>query len=159
MSNEFLTPVPDEIYIDGRSAHSFNNANLTWPLVIENDAAVPKIVLKIYKEASYIKVKSPSAFVVHIRKALEAICNDQGITGKTKLYKKLQKLSSLGKLPSLLSEVTDVIKLIGNAGAHHGPDVHNYHAGIVDDFFRLVLQYLYIAPAKLNKFKSEIEKF
>jgi len=139
----------------------FAFAVLQWPILAKFDTkAVPEKILKIYDEAAKIKLLAPNAFVVLIGRALEIICIYQGIDGKIPLQKKLKKLTELGKLPSLLSEVTNIIRLIRNAGAHAiGPNISNQHASAIDDFFRVIIEYLYIAPYKLKQFKDEAEKF
>lgn len=139
----------------------FRKANLLWPNVERLDtSSIPKEIIDIYSEASKIKFLSPGSFVVQIRRALEAICIDQGVMGGRTLHDNLRELTSIGKLPPLLSEVTNVIKVIGNAGAHVTENsICQSHAKIVDDFFKVVLEYLYVAPAKLKKFKEEISTF
>ncbi len=143
-------------------ANSFYTSKLVWPVAnIEVfSSEVPKSILSIYSEASRIKFLAPNAFAVMIRRALEAVCLDQGVTKHTTLHKSLQELAKQGKLPPLLGEVTDVIKTIGNAGAHAiSPPIFNYHVSVIDDFFRVIMEFLYIAPNKLKKFKEEAEKY
>lgn len=146
------------------SRRSFWRAKLFWPNKPKPNlnldfTAIPNDVIEIYREASGIKSLGPTAFVVQIRRALEAICLDQGVKERT-LNASLQKLIDEGRLPALLGEITNVIKVIGNAGAHAGcPPVLHSHVLAIDDFFRIVLDYLYIAPSKLKKFKAEAEKF
>lgn len=146
---------------DGDNRRSFWESKLAWPKKLNFDASfIPESIAEIYQEALKIKNLAPNAFVVQIRRALEAICLDQGIINKGTLHESLKKLTGLGRLPPLLSEVTNVIKMIGNAGAHVGKLPISYvHVSAIDDFFRVVLEYLYIAPSKLNKFKEEVDKF
>jgi hypothetical protein len=140
---------------------SFVKSKQVWPQSkISNLHSLPKKILDIYEEALKIKLISPNAFVVQIRKALEAICIDQGLLGRETLHQKIKKLTENGRLPQLLSEVTDIIKVIGNAGAHAlGFPIYKSHVSVIDDFFKIVLEYLYITPSKLLKFKNESSKF
>jgi len=140
---------------------SLGAGELIWPKLIKFDlSVVPKSIIQIYEEACKIKPLAPSAFVVQIRRALEAICIEQGVGDKPSLHASLRELTNQGKLPPLLSEVTNIIKLIGNVGAHaNGPPIYSKHVEIIDDFFRVLIEYLYIAPSKLLKFKEEADKF
>jgi len=146
----------------GEIQKSFYQSKRMWPTNnLDLDSfGVPKDVLDTYVEASKIKFIAPNAFAVLMRRALEVICIDQGVSEKKSLHESLKRLTALGKLPPLLSEVSNIIKIIGNAGAHAvGPPIYRLHILAIDDFFRVVLEYLYVAPSKLEKFKKESEKF
>ena len=45
-----------------------------------------------------------------------------------------------------LAEMSDVLRLIGNIGAHHGSaPVHPWQVHAIDNFFRAVVEYVYVA--------------
>jgi hypothetical protein len=154
----YVTDVSEQ----GEAEKSFYQSKRMWPTnTLDLDSfGIPKDILDTYAEASKIKFIAPNAFAVLMRRALEVICIDQGISEKKSLHESLKKLTVLGKLPPLLSEVSNIIKIIGNAGAHAvGAPIYRTHVLAIDDFFRLVLEYLYVAPNKLEKFKKELEEF
>jgi hypothetical protein len=59
--------------------------------------AVPGIVRECYEEASKVRVISPSAYAVLLRRALEAICDDRQVA-KGNLQKRLGELAKKGEI-------------------------------------------------------------
>jgi hypothetical protein len=119
----------------------------------------PKNVQKEYEEALSVKPHDNKSFAIRIRRALEAICIDRGLPGKN-LDADLKKLSELGQLPGLVAEIADEIKVIGNAGAHVKPRkrrrVGYEEAQTIDDFFHLVVTYVYDAPERLKEYRKRL---
>ena len=137
----------------------FHYGDLVYPKSGNLHASVPKKIANVYEEAFRIKTIAPNAFAVQIRRALEAICEDRGAT-EGNLQRRLLKLTEAGDIPPVLSEVSDVLRLIGNIGAHGINDsVHPLQAFALDDFFRAIVEYVYIAPSKLKEFKERMEKY
>lgn len=117
---------------------------------------VPENILKLYEEVWPIRHKAPSAFVGQIRRLLEYICDDQGATGKT-LFKKLESLAGKGVFPGYIENITDMLRLVGNIGAHAtDAQLDTWDAAHIDDFFRFVVEYVYIAPAKLRRMSERL---
>ncbi len=129
-----------------------------WELMYPNfklDNSVPKIVRDCYMEAISIRVKAPNAYTIMIRKCLEAICHDRG-TQKGTLYVKLKELSDRGEIPSTILNLTTILRELGNVGAHNV--VSNVTVPMtweIDKFFKLIVEYIYVAPSKLNEFEKE----
>ena len=137
----------------------FTFANLEYPELGELHVAVPKMVSKIYSEALRIKSLAPNAFAVQIRRALEALCEDRGAKSGV-LQKMLNDLSSKGEIPSTLMEATDLLRLLGNIGAHATEDtVQPWQVRTIDEFFRTVVEYVYVAPSKIKEFRESMSKF
>ena len=121
---------------------------------ISLDQSVPKNISKIYDEAIRIKYISPNSFAVQIRRALEALCIDRGVNERS-LATSLKTLSERGEIPEVLSEAGDILRLIGNTGAHVADiDVHPLQAMAIDDFFKAIVEYIYVSPAKIVSFKE-----
>lgn len=56
--------------------------------------------------------------------------------------------------------MTDVLRLLGNIGAHAaGQSVKLGHVRAIDDFFRAIIEYVYVAPSKLKEFRDRLERF
>lgn len=122
------------------------------------DSSVPENVSKIYEEAIRIKNIAPNAFAVQIRRALEAVCIDRG-SNKKGLFKQLEELGEKGEIPETLSKASDILRLIGNLGAHAGDDdVHVSQVYAIDDFFKAIIEYVYVSPSKIEKFKKTLSK-
>lgn len=137
----------------------FQDARLLWPEHIVSADVLPAAVAAIYAEATIIKRLSPNSFAVQIRRALEAICTERGVKGNT-LYKMLNELAQQGDLPPVLAEMTDVLRLLGNMGAHASDQpVRTSQVDALDEFFRAVIEYLYIAPNRLRQFQKRLKVF
>lgn len=139
--------------------HSFNDEELelAYPRNKELNNSVPQKVTQCYSEASQIQNKAPNAYAVMIRKALEEICDDRKVK-KDVLHKRLKVLSDRGEIPPILAEMTSILKDLGNAGAHSS------FLGVtvpltwgMDEFFRAVVEYVYIAPKKLERFRKKLK--
>ena len=88
---------------------------------------------------------------------MEALCEDRAAKGRS-LAEKLKDLSAKAEIPPVLAEMTDVLRLIGNVGAHGiGESVHPLQASAIDEFFKAVIEYVYVAPAKLRAFKEKMK--
>jgi Domain of unknown function (DUF4145) len=131
---------------------------IQWPHIRALHEAVPKRIREIYQEANSIKRVAPNAFAVQIRRALEALCEDRGVHSGS-LNSRLQELVSRGELPAVLAEVTNVLRLLGNIGAHAAEvDVNLGQVPAIDEFFRAIIEYVYVAPYKVQSFRKELEK-
>jgi len=134
----------------------FANAHLIWPDAGTLHPSVPKKIGEYYQEASRIKNLAPNAFAVQIRRSLEALCDDRGAK-KGSLHNRLKALSNDGEIPSVLAEMTDVLRLIGNIGAHASEEsVMPGHVQVIDDFFRAIVEYVYVAPSKIKTFRENL---
>ena len=116
---------------------------IVWPSIVGDlHHAVPERVREIYQEAHSIRRVAPNAFAVQIRRALEALCQNRGVqTGS--LSSRLQGLVGKGELPAVLAEMTDVLRLLGNIGAHADKvNVNIAQVSAVDEFFRAIIEYV-----------------
>ena len=126
---------------------------------INLDDSVPERVAHIYSEAIRVKYISPNSFAVQIRRALEAICLDRDVS-EGALASKLKVLSDRGEIPSNLSGATDILRLVGNLGAHADEiDVHPLQAMAIDDFFKAIVDYVYVSPARIERFNGILQKY
>ena len=55
--------------------------------------------------------------------------------------------------------MTDVIRILGNYGAHASDvEVTRQDVQVMDDFFIALLEYVYVAPQKLENLKKRLSK-
>ena len=135
-----------------------DNASLSYPSETDLHKSVPDDVRECYAEAKRIRNVAPNAFSVMIRRALEAICVDRGVK-KGNLHAMLKDLANKGDLPNKLAEITNVLRELGNAGAHNASQrVSIPMTWAMDNFFRVIVEYVYVAPAKLKEFTEKLEK-
>ena len=115
---------------------------------------VPQHIIKLYEEIWPLRHIAPNAFAGQIRRALEFICRDQKAQGSN-LFQQLKDLVARGTFPGYFAEITDLMRHIGNLGAHAGDeDIDFWDAELLDDFFRSVVEYVYIAPSKIERLKQ-----
>lgn len=124
---------------------------------VASHECVPDRIVRTYEQGWPLRHISPGAFAVHIRRALELICNDQGATGGT-LFEKLKDLVTKQTFPGHFVEMTDLMRKIGNLGAHAGEDeVGFWDAELLDEFFRFVVEYVYITPSRIERLRGRLE--
>jgi hypothetical protein len=139
--------------VDNFSVHDLA---LKWP-VIGLPESVPDSIQTAYREAVSVKHHSANAFANQIRVALEAVCEDRGAKGGN-LHNMLGNLESRGELPSQLGEMTDLVRMIGNAGSHAGFDVDERFVEPIDDFFQTAVRFIYELPSRVEEVQREYEK-
>jgi Domain of unknown function (DUF4145) len=128
-----------------------------FPERSEEFESLPRSVAEAYREAMKLKRISRPAFVLLGRRAVEIIAKDQGATAKS-LDASLAQLVAAGRLPPLLAKASTMIRVFGNAAAHMDDAALNeHHVDMVDEFLRLIIQYLYVAPSSLRTFSYLLE--
>jgi hypothetical protein len=137
----------------------FERATLQYPKPPRLHKSVPQTIVKSYLEAVRIRTIAPNAYAVMLRRALEALCDNRSIP-KGMLQARLKSLADQGEIPPVLAEMTTVLRVLGNAGAHN--DSQKITVPMtwgMDDFFRAIIEYVYIAPSELNEFKKRLERY
>jgi Domain of unknown function (DUF4145) len=126
---------------------------------VSSVTCVPEQVLKLYETSWPLRHIAPGAFAAQVRKALEYICKDKGAVGKT-LDAKLKDLATKQTFPGHFAAMTDLMRRIGNIGAHaDGEDeVDFWDAELLDEFFRSVVEYIYITPSRLERMKQRLSE-
>lgn len=118
---------------------------------------VPSRILKTYEKVYCLKHKEPSAYISQIRRLLEYICKNKEASGKD-LFSKLNDLAGKGVLPGHFVDITDLLRKVGNMSIHASDkDVDIWDAELIDDLFRFVIEYVYIAPAKIKRLMERIK--
>lgn len=136
----------------------FHLGDLVYPKSGRLHSSVPESIAKVYAEAYRIKSIAPNAFAVQIRCALEALCEDRQ-AAKGTLQVRLENLANKGEIPPVLAEASDTLRLLGNIGAHGiGESIHPLQAFTIDNFFRAVVEYVYVAPSKLKEFRDKLKQ-
>jgi len=128
-----------------------------YPKEITYPQYIPQDILKLVKEADRIKYISPEAYVILIRKVLELICLKFNAKGKT-LYNKLQNLSSRQTLPPTVSDISGLLKDIGNIGAHADNKISEQYIYAVSDFIEFIIHYLFTVPERIKMLRKAFKK-
>ncbi|MEI7730318.1 MAG: DUF4145 domain-containing protein [Verrucomicrobiota bacterium] len=112
-----------------------------------------------YREAKRVQNISPNAFAVLLRRALEALCDDRGLASDS-LARRLKELSNRGEIPSKLSEISTILRELGNTGAHHTTKKLTVPlTWTMDEFFRSLVEYIYVAPHRLAKYQERLQDY
>lgn len=128
-------------------------STLVWPTSVTHSlpSHVPKTVRDIYEEAFLVKNLSPNSFAVQVGRALEAVQRDLGIPKRG-----LEQLESHS--PHGLSQLAIRIKDWRNIAAHSDSvNITGQQVEDIDAFFRLITDYVYVLPQKLEKARCKIE--
>lgn len=121
-------------------------------------SAVPERIHVEYKRAQKVKNVDAGYYLIGLRRTLEAICVENGID-KGLLWKKLEQLATIRQLPQVFADMAAHLKDLGNIGAHDFDiNVGASDATVASDFIVAILEYLYIAPAKLDRVKKELAR-
>lgn len=119
---------------------------------------LPETIEKKYMAALKVQAIEPSACAVLIGRTLEAVCNYEKATGKT-LSDKLNNLVSSDRIPRTLAEMAHQLRQIRNFGAHDTEDeVTEEDVPIILEFLEAILEYLYVAPAKIAAVQARLKK-
>ncbi|MGC4231486.1 MAG: DUF4145 domain-containing protein [Niabella sp.] len=133
-------------------------ATLCYPSTKTPNKDVPELIIETYREALKVEKISYTAFALLIRKTLELLCKDQKAIGSN-LKLQIDDLVKKGIIPQTLSQMADTLRILGNLGAHDGsyqliyPEIYD-----MKDFITAMLEYVYVAPAKIKKLKESIAK-
>ena len=133
----------------------FESATLAYPTGDSLHESVPKEVASNFREAKRIQTISPNGFAVLVRRALEALCDDRKVP-QGSLGKRLAALANKGEIPPILAEISSVLRSLGNSGAHNmNQRVTVPMTWAMDEFFRALVEYVYVAPFRLREFKKK----
>ncbi|MGA2507091.1 MAG: DUF4145 domain-containing protein [Chitinispirillaceae bacterium] len=133
--------------------------HIVYPAQEISSDKVPGRVGKIYEEAMKVKNISPIAFVILARRVLEEICLDKKVEERN-LSQALKTLIKNGDIPKPLGEATELIRIVGNAGAHAtDKKITPPQVWAIDDFIKVIIEYLYLAPSKIAEFKKRYGDF
>jgi hypothetical protein len=119
---------------------------------------IPPRVLEPYNEARKVEKHSTTAYIGQMRRSLEAVCDHHAAAGRD-LYQKITDLVTREIIPAQYGEIAHAMRTLGKHGAHAtNYPVDDGDARMMKDLFLSLLEYLYLAPAKLARLKASIEQ-
>ena len=132
---------------------------ILYPSVQSSLKGIPTSIEKRYQAAFKVRNVEPSACAVLVGRTLEAVCHYEKIRGKT-LADKLNTLANSGRIPETLAQMAQQLRLIRNLGAHDVKDeITEEDVPIILDFLEAILEYLYVAPAKIEVVRQRLNSF
>lgn len=131
---------------------------ILYPTETAQLSNLPEKIERKYKAALKVRYIEPNACAVLVGRTLEAACNHEGAQGRT-LAQKLNYLAQIGRIPNTLAEMARQLKELRNLGAHDAEDeVTEQDVPIILDFLEAILEYLYVAPAKIEAVRTRLTR-
>lgn len=135
-----------------------NDAELLYPKERSIAQDVPAIIAREFAEAKKVEKISKAAYAVLIGRVLERLFQDQGAAGKD-MYEQIKDLSHRNIIPEPLCKMGHTLRFLRNKGAHATDyDIEEDEVQAMKDFIITLLEYVYVAPAKLAALTATIEK-
>ena len=126
--------------------------------VERDNAELPDTVAHRLSEAETARGGDPGVYGVAVRKLLEAICNDQGGTGRD-LYARVENLSERRLLPEQLAESFHVMRKLAVFGAHDRDSaIQEGDLPLIEGLADLIVDYLYRAPQRVRLLNARLEE-
>jgi hypothetical protein len=126
-----------------------------YPATRKLSPQVPNDLRREFEEAqACLSARAFTASVVMVRRTLEGICKDNGITRKN-LADMLTKLRDDGLVDATLAEWADSLRHLGNEGAHFtGKQVSQQDATDALAFAEALLDHIYVLRRRFDEFKT-----
>lgn len=121
---------------------------------------VPQDVATAYRDALRIAQIAPGACAVMMGRTLEIICQHEGAAGRN-LQHCLLNLVNDGRIPEMLARMAQQVRQIRNLGAHaddEGDEVKESDILVIRDFMEAILEYLYVAPARIAALQDRLNR-
>jgi hypothetical protein len=146
------------LFCDYTGIGDISESFLVYPIDKSPREHVPKKIGDSYREALKVEKLSPKAYAILMRQTLELLCKDRSALGRN-LAEQIKYLASKQIIPTTLAEMSDTLRILGNIGAH-GDDYQfdPLEIAAMKDFINATLEYVYVAPATLEKVKESIKK-
>ena len=124
--------------------------SVMYPNNLFDDQSIPESIRKAYTAAAATKSLDNSVSLLAWRRVLELTCKDLGAKGNS-LYDQISDLSNRNILPSSLKDASNLIRSLGNAGAH-SDELSDKWMNLTDieSLVKYILEYVYVLPQKIN---------
>lgn len=142
---------------DEKRSYTFRRSNKRlWPASDrEMSSKIPESLRLEHKEArSCFSKAAYTATVVMVRRTLEGVCSENGVSKKP-LIKALQQMQADGLIEGRLLEWAEELRVLGNEGAHFtGRRVAREDAQDALALAEALLDYLYVFSEQFAEFKK-----
>lgn len=145
-------------YNENNQEYGLDEATLLYPLKRTLSRDVPEAITREFAEAQKVEKISKAAYAVLIGRVLERLFKDKGAMGRD-LYDQIKDLSAKKIIPETLCEMGHALRFLRNKGAHASDyEIEDDEVDAMKDFIITMLEYVYVAPAKLAALKETIER-
>ena len=102
----------------------------------------------------YIPEQSHS-IIMMVRSFLQSIAKDKGFA-KGKLDNQINDMLTANAIPASLKDVAHLIRVIGNESTHEFEENITYEEAMeVFEFLNLIIEYVYVLPARIDALKAK----
>ena len=131
---------------------------IAYPSNIFDRKSVPENIRKAFMAAAATKSIDTAVSLIAWRRVLELTCKDLGAQGRN-LYEKISDLSAKKILPHPLTDASNLIRLLGNDGAHSvDSEVSRVNIANVEALVRHIIEYVYILPEKIRDISNSYKE-
>lgn len=124
--------------------------SIAFPDNLFDSRCVHETIRKAFMAAAATKSIDQAVSLIAWRRVLELACKDLGADGKN-LYEKITDLSSKNIFPQTLKDASNLIRVLGNDGAHSDdPEPRRVNIANVEALVRYIIEYVYILPQKIS---------
>lgn len=124
--------------------------SVVYPDNLFDDRSIPENIRKAYMAAAATKSLDNSVSLLAWRRVLELTCKDLRANGKS-LYDQISDLSNRNILPVSLKDASNLIRSLGNAGAHSDELSDKWmNLADIESLVKYILEYVYVLPQKIN---------
>jgi Domain of unknown function (DUF4145) len=146
------------VYLEVDNELVEGETEILYPTKIVQLKNLPETIEKKYQAALRVRFIEPNACAVLVGRTLEAACNHENAEGRN-LAQKLNELAQRGRIPDTLAEMAQQLRELRNLGAHDAEDeVTEEDVPIILDFLEAILEYLYVAPAKIEAVRARLTR-
>ncbi|TDK58124.1 DUF4145 domain-containing protein [Bacillus salipaludis] len=161
----FQCPVCEKFTLEKSSSSTYEcdqegapfwSEKILYPYIEPQIKRLPSGVKEAFEAAHKVRNIDGAITALALRRTLERMCKEKGAEGRD-LYNKLKKLSEDGVIPPILSEMSTIIKDIGNEAAH-GDNV-KFDDELVSSLFKfteIILEYVYVIPKHLKQIQYDM---
>lgn len=124
----------------------------------EGKHSIPKEIWSAFESALKVQRIDGTVCMMALRRTLEVMCKDKGETTGS-LQRKLENLANRKIIPPVIDGIASLLRQIGNEAAH-GDNVEfpEYLVKEMSDYTQIILDYVYVLPAKLESSQVRIDK-
>jgi hypothetical protein len=133
------------------------DCKIIYPITMTLSDSLPSTVKKSFEKALNVKGDPPS-FALLAGQTLEFVCRYEKAKGKN-FKEKLDYLAQQGRIPSTLADMGQQIRSFRNKAAHDAEyEFTEKDVPIILEFLEAFLEYLYIAPAKIEAVRKRLDR-
>lgn len=121
-----------------------------FPGAPQPPAGLPAEIDRIYRDDLLMITGSPTYVAIACRHIIETACKELAGTDRDNLAALIRRLVDSEKLPKIMAEWADTIRVLGNEAIHGSSPVDSATAHELMNFTQIFLELLYTYPARIG---------